>query len=761
MALVYGDRVKETTTSTGTGDISLAGAVAGFQTFGSVLSDSDTCYYVITDDSDWEIGLGTYSANTLTRTTVLDSSNADTKVNWGVGSKTVFLTLPASRMVDTSHTHTESQISDLGTYLTDITGQAITQLSDVYTLMSPTDGQALIYDTTNGWQAETLSITESQISDLGTYLTDAPSDGSQYAREDGAWAVVTGGGGGASQLSDLSDVNTSTATNRNVLVADGTDFESRALVEADISDLQTYSTATGVEDNADVTDTANVTAAGALMDSEVTNLAQVKAFDSTDYATAAQGALADSATQPGDLATVATSGAYSDLSGTPTIPTVDDTAYNATTWNANTDAPTKNAVRDKIETIDSDIAGKADSSHTHTASDITDFDTEVSNNASVTANTAKVSYTDAAKVAGIEDNATADQSDAEIETAYNNQVAQVSSGERTAGTETAIRRFSPADIASMAGTHGGGGGGGSNTYYGTSESYFQVEDDGTTGQLTTGTAADLTGIWATPSLTDATDFSWNGTTGILTVNTSGTVEFDVKVNSYNNANNRHELHIQLYKNGTTVLTEDAQYASRNNTQDEGGAYIHGFKDTATAGDTYRVRVFDIGVAATVGASNVAGQTYISATLKKVTSNADSAFRAYHNTTQTSGNATFAAMSFNTEDYDEGSDFASSEFTAPADGIYHFDARAHVSGAHSRFLISLYKDTGGGYSETARGVDHAATSSSQASGTGANVSADLKLNSGDKIRVYSFGSSALTIASGSATTYFSGHLVRLT
>lgn len=112
----------------------------------------------------------------------------------------------------------------------------------------------------------------------------------------------------------------------------------------------------GIEAGADVTDTANVTAAGALMDSEVTNLAAVKAFDPTDYATAAQGALADSAlqsvvgttdeivvtggdtislatavttslgladtaVQPGDLATVATTGAYSDLSGTPTLGT--------------------------------------------------------------------------------------------------------------------------------------------------------------------------------------------------------------------------------------------------------------------------------------------------------------------------------------------------------------------------------------------------------------------------------------------------------
>lgn len=146
-------------------------------------------------------------------------------------------------------------------------------------------------------------------------------------------------------------------------------------------------------------------------------------------------------------------------------------------------------------------------------------------------------------------------------------------------------------------------------------SFFQVEDDGTTGQLTTGTAADLGGMWGTPSFTDS-DFSWNGTTGILTVNTTGTVELNVKVCSWNNANNRHELHAQIYKNGTTVIVEDAQYASRNNTQDEGSVYINGFLDAATATDTYRVRIFDIGVAATVGAANVAGMTYISAKLYK-------------------------------------------------------------------------------------------------------------------------------------------------
>ncbi len=148
---------------------------------------------------------------------------------------------------------------------------------------------------------------------------------------------------------------------------------------------------------------------------------------------------------------------------------------------------------------------------------------------------------------------------------------------------------------------------------GTTVTFFQVQDDGSTGQLTTGSAVDLAGMWDTPSITDD-DFSWNGTTGILTVNTAGTVEFDVKVCGWNNANNRHELHVQLYKNGSTVLTEDAQYASRNNTQDEGSAYICGFKDTASVDDTYRIRVFDIGVAVTIGSAEVSGMTYLSVKL---------------------------------------------------------------------------------------------------------------------------------------------------
>jgi|TARA_E500000305_G_C3948400_1_gene200946 hypothetical protein len=99
MALVLRDRVKETTTTTGTATYSLAGAVSGFETFGSV-GNGNTTYYGCSDGTDFEVGIGTYTASgtTLARTTILQSSNSDAAVNWGSGTKTIFCTLPAEKM---------------------------------------------------------------------------------------------------------------------------------------------------------------------------------------------------------------------------------------------------------------------------------------------------------------------------------------------------------------------------------------------------------------------------------------------------------------------------------------------------------------------------------------------------------------------------------------------------------------------------------------------------------------------------------------
>ena len=103
MPLVLADRVKETTTTTGTGTITLAGAVSGFQSF-SAVGNGNTTYYAIVGQgsSEWEIGIGTYtsSGTTLSRDTVLASSaGAPTKTNFSSGTKDVFVTYTATRSV--------------------------------------------------------------------------------------------------------------------------------------------------------------------------------------------------------------------------------------------------------------------------------------------------------------------------------------------------------------------------------------------------------------------------------------------------------------------------------------------------------------------------------------------------------------------------------------------------------------------------------------------------------------------------------------
>jgi len=105
MALVLKDRVKETSTTTGTGTLTLAGASTGYQSF-SAIGDGNTTYYAIylQGGTEWEVGIGTYtsSGTTLARTTVLESSNSGSAVNFSAGTKDVFVTLPASKAVSTA-----------------------------------------------------------------------------------------------------------------------------------------------------------------------------------------------------------------------------------------------------------------------------------------------------------------------------------------------------------------------------------------------------------------------------------------------------------------------------------------------------------------------------------------------------------------------------------------------------------------------------------------------------------------------------------
>jgi len=147
MALVINDRVKETTTTTSTGAVTLAGAVTGFETFAAGVGNSNTTYYAIVHQTanEFEVGLGTLNgdSSTLTRTTVISSSNSDSAVDFAAGTKDVFCTIPASKLIfeDANNDAT------IGRNLT-VTGD-LTVSGDDITMATNTSGAALIGDGTN------------------------------------------------------------------------------------------------------------------------------------------------------------------------------------------------------------------------------------------------------------------------------------------------------------------------------------------------------------------------------------------------------------------------------------------------------------------------------------------------------------------------------------------------------------------------------------------------------------------------------------
>jgi hypothetical protein len=129
MALIIKDRVKEITTTTGTGDVSLAGASATFDTFQSVMSNGDTTFYAIVHTAsgtdEWEVGVGTWNTgNTLTRTTVYAGSNGTSAVNFSSGNKDIFMTYPASKAAVAGEDVTFADIT-----ATDITATGTVTLS--------------------------------------------------------------------------------------------------------------------------------------------------------------------------------------------------------------------------------------------------------------------------------------------------------------------------------------------------------------------------------------------------------------------------------------------------------------------------------------------------------------------------------------------------------------------------------------------------------------------------------------------------------
>ena len=143
MALVVADRVKETSTTAGTGTLTLAGASIGFRSFADI-GNGNTTYYSIVDSTagTWEVGIGTYtsSGTTLSRDTVLSNSSGTTaKISFAANSKDVFSTYPASKAVyeDSVNTaYAEQVASSNGIVLNKLTVATTFSIPSGYSAMS-------------------------------------------------------------------------------------------------------------------------------------------------------------------------------------------------------------------------------------------------------------------------------------------------------------------------------------------------------------------------------------------------------------------------------------------------------------------------------------------------------------------------------------------------------------------------------------------------------------------------------------------------
>jgi len=231
MALIVNDRVKETTTTTGTGDITFAGAATGFETFAAGIGNSNTTYYCITlpGSAEFEVGLGTLSgdSSTMARTTIISSSNSDSAVNFSAGTKDVFCTLPASKALIKDANGALASTTMSGAL--DLNGNELVLDADGDTsITADTDDQIDIKIA----NVDVANLTTANSGDLVIKTAVSDKDfavkGNDGGSEITALSLDMSAAGAATFNSDVtvgSLLKMPTNTANKILVADGTSFE--------------------------------------------------------------------------------------------------------------------------------------------------------------------------------------------------------------------------------------------------------------------------------------------------------------------------------------------------------------------------------------------------------------------------------------------------------------------------------------------------------------------------------------------------------